>query len=454
MTFSPIPGKQQCIRAGLFSVLSILLLVPMPLCGQQDPPANADDKDVVFDRAIQLESFDQVWQTIRKTHWEPERVGESWDAARAKFRPQVEAANSLEEVRDSLEAMLKTLEQSHFGIIPADAYKSIEEDDASGGEGTLGMELRYIEEQLVVTRIMPGMPADLAGIKPGWVLEGAAGKTAGEVIEKCRVRAEHSVMRLNTVLGLVTDARTSGQPGDEITLEMLDENDKPQSKTMTFVPAPGQREKLGNLPPFHVNFESRLLDDEIGYVSFNAFIGGPRLAREFAEAIVKYRDQRGLIIDLRGNRGGLVILVAGMCGWLVDDRAPIGTMTMSGGNELKLVLNPRQPQFQRPVAVLIDECSISAAEIMAGGVKDLGIAEVFGGTTAGLALPSVVVKLPNGDGFQYAMAAYHSASGQSLEGEGVVPTHPVALTRQLLASGPDPVLEAAKKWILETAAQK
>ena len=223
--------------------------------------------------------------------------------------------------------------------------------------------------------------------------------------------------------------------------------------TLKLVKAPGKLERLGNLPAITVDYEDRLLDERIGYIHFNAFIG-VGLAKSFAETIERYRDERGLVIDLRGNRGGLVILVNGMCGWITSNRAPIGTMMMSGGTKLKLALNPRQPRFDKPVAVLIDECSISAAEIMAGGLKDLGLAEVFGSTSAGLALPSVVTKLPNGDGFQYAMASYESASGESLEGVGVVPTRPVEVSRHLQASDPDPVLTAAKKWILESGSAK
>ncbi len=437
---------------------------------EADAEADASVDDPEFDRELQLKSFDKVWETVRKTHWQPDRVGESWDAEREKFRPRVEAAESIDEVRKVLNEMLETLDQSHFGIIPAHAYESLEEDEnEGGGKGTLGLEIRYLNEQLVVTRVTPGFPADQAGIRPGWVVTKLKNRTADKAIEKSREIAENSVMRMETILGLGNDARTSGDPGSEITLELLDNEDQPQSKTMNFVKSPGKPEKLGNLPEFNVHWQSQQLDDDIGYVSFNAFIGGPRLAREFAAAIDEYQNSRGLVIDLRGNRGGLVILVSGMCGWLVSDRDPIGTMNMAGGTELNLVLNPRRlesrgtgengppaerQRFDRPVAVLIDECSISAAEIMAGGLKDLGAAEVFGSTTAGLALPSVVTKLPNGDGFQYAMASYHSASGQSLEGQGVAPTQPVELTRELLARDGDPVLAAAKKWILETGAHE
>jgi carboxyl-terminal processing protease len=65
-----------------------------------------------------------------------------------------------------------------------------------------------------------------------------------------------------------------------------------------------------------------------------------------------------------------------------------------------------------------------------------------------------VVRLPNGDGFQYAMANYHSASGKSLEMNGVSPDETVVLSRELLLADPDPVLSRAVQWIQQQNVQK
>ena len=80
-------------------------------------------------------------------------------------------------------------------------------------------------------------------------------------------------------------------------------------------------------------------------------------------------------------------------------------------------------------------------------MQDLGLARIFGNRTAGLALPSVVAKLPNGDRFQYAFADYHSVSGRSLEANGVVPDEVITINRQMLQASDDPVLDRAMEWI-------
>jgi len=164
------------------------------------------------------------------------------------------------------------------------------------------------------------------------------------------------------------------------------------------------------------------------------------------------------VIDLRGNPGGIGAMAMGMAGWLVDSKDGIadqrlGTMQMRDAS-LKFFINPRTPLFSGPVAVLIDGSSASTSEILAGGLQDLHRARVFGTKSAAAALPSVITRLPNGDGFQYAVANYISEGGRALEGNGVTPDQEVKLTRAALLEGRDPVIEAALNWIRTQKAKK
>src|SRR5947199_6040975 len=114
---------------------------------------------------------------------------------------------------------------------------------------------------------------------------------------------------------------------------------------------------------------------------------------------------------------------------------------------LNFAVFPRAGPFRGPLGVLVDGCSGSTAEILAGGLKDMHRARIFGTRTAGAALPSIIERLPNGDGFQYAVANYISQGGQPLEGRGVIPHDEVRLTRRGLLDGHDAVLDTALDWI-------
>jgi len=160
----------------------------------------------------------------------------------------------------------------------------------------------------------------------------------------------------------------------------------------------------------------------------------------------------GFIVDLRGNPGGIGIMAMGMAGWFLSQPdEKLGTLYMRDST-LKFVVNPRLNTFAGPLAILVDGASASTSEIMAEGLKDLGRARIFGSHTAGAALPSIFEKLPDGDGFQYAIANYISEGGQPLEGRGVTPDVETPITREALLAGKDPALDAAVAWIKQQKA--
>ena len=140
-------------------------------------------------------------------------------------------------------------------------------------------------------------------------------------------------------------------------------------------------------------------------------------------------------------------MAPGLAGWFFKEpNLNLGIMTLRDTN-LKLFVNPRSPSYDGPVAVLVDELSMSTSEFFAAGLQDLGRARIFGTNTPGAALPSIIERLPNGDGFQYAIADYTRPNGEQLEGKGIVPEESVPYDRTALLRGEDPVLTAALAWI-------
>jgi carboxyl-terminal processing protease len=214
-------------------------------------------------------------------------------------------------------------------------------------------------------------------------------------------------------------------------------------------PRKGEPTQFGNLPTQYVWIESKNIatgSGDVGYVAFNIFLDIERLIRAISGAVADCKNCKGFVIDLRGNPGGIGGMAMGIAGFFVskpDQR--LGTMVTRQG-ALKFFINPRQPHFDGPLAILVDGLSASTSEIFAGGLQDLGRARVFGTRTAGAALPSVIEKLPNGDGFQYAIASYTSEGGTVLEGRGVTPDVIIEPGRDALLAGRDPVLEAALSW--------
>jgi carboxyl-terminal processing protease len=155
----------------------------------------------------------------------------------------------------------------------------------------------------------------------------------------------------------------------------------------------------------------------------------------------------GLVIDLRGNPGGLGAMVAGMAGWfLSEEDACLGTLRLRSG-ELKLVAYSRPQLYRGPIAVLLDSMSLCGSEVLATALREHGLARVFGERTAGMAQVGNLLELPNGDLFMYVLADYQSVQGVRLEGHGVEPDVVIHPTRTMLLEGRDPVLSAALDWL-------
>lgn len=388
----------------------------------------------------QIASFEKVWTTIRDKHWQKNPGGLDWQAIHAEFYPRIERAKSDEEALAIMREMLGRLKQTHFGIFPAAVYRDVENE--SGGDGTTGIDLRVLDGKAVVTDLDPNSSAEKAGVKRGWIVISANGKPLAPVVAKLKADPEIHELALERAVR----SRITGSSGSTIKLVFLDAANHEVVRDLALGSERGQPARFGNLPTMHVYFESKKLATT-GYVRFNMFLDLVRVMNSFGEAVEQCMKCDGLIVDLRGNPGGIGGMAMGMAGWLVDKPDQrLGAMYMRD-TTLKFVINPRAEVFTGPVAVLIDGSSASTSEIFAEGLKDLGRARIFGTKTAAAALPSIFERLPNGDGFQYATANYISEGGQPLEGVGVTPDVEVKLTREGLLAGHDAVLDAAIEWI-------
>lgn len=388
---------------------------------------------------LDLDSFEKVWTTVRDKHWQTKPGGLDWQAIHDEYRPRVEKAGPAE-ARAVMQEMIGRLKQSHFAIIPSVIYSVV--DDEGGGPGVTGIDLRILDGQAIVTSVDPGSPAEKQGVRPGWQILRSGGKELKPVLDQARSNPDIHELQLTRAVA----ARLSGLLGGTVSASFLDGAGKTVDLNLGLTLPRGTLSAFGNLPAQHVWFESRKLGPA-AYIGFNLFLDLPRVMAGFQKAVEGCQPCDGLILDLRGNPGGIGGMAMGMAGFLVDKpNQRLGTMYMRD-TTLNFVVNPRAEVFAGPVAVLVDALSASTSEIFAGGLKDLGRARVFGTRTAAAALPSAFERLPNGDGFQYAVANYISQGGQPLEGLGVTPDVEVALTRDALLAGHDAVIEAALSWI-------
>jgi carboxyl-terminal processing protease len=412
-------------------------------------------------RKSNLESFEYVWKTIRDKHFDSKLGGLDWQAVHEELQPQMEQADTMAKSREILTKMIQRLGQSHFSIIPRDAYQEMKKgpanpgnptdpkkpaDASSAGRAVPGFDVRVVEGQALVLRLDDGLPAAKAGVRPGWQVLAIEGTDLKPALDKVRETSKDSSYLEYRLMTTVL-SRLRGNLGSQREIKFRDGDDKEITLRIPLAQPQGTLAQFGHLPPFYVSYQARKLNDNIGYFRLSAFFDPVNVMKAFEAAVKENLQADGFVLDLRGNPGGIGFMAVGIGNWFVHrPDQKLGTMTTREG-ELKFVLNPRAETFGGPLAILVDGCSMSTSEILAGGLQDLKRARVFGTPTAGAALPSQVERLPNGDGFQYAFASYVSAGEKPLEGVGVRPDQVIAPNRKALLDGHDAALDAALAWI-------
>lgn len=391
--------------------------------------------------AVDLKSFDLVWQRVADLFYDPAYGGVDWKAVRAELRPKILETKTREEARAIMNQALGRLGKSHFGVTGP-----LDDEGEGDGDAGVGIELRILGKAAIVTRIDAGSPAEKSKLPLGAELVAVDGvllaPKLAEVAGKLGASTMVPLYQARAVYRLIR-----GKPGTKVALGV-----RAGAKVTPFAVERahlGKVASLGNLGSHRVVYEARKLDARTGYIRLSMFLDPPEVVPAFARDLAAFKDTAGVVIDLRGNPGGIGAMAMGMAGHLVsDENKKLGTMR-TRQTSLDFVVNPQVSRYAGKVAVLVDELSASTSEIFAGGLQDLGRARVFGRRTPGAALPSTIEELPNGERFQYAIADYVSAGGKVLEGNGVTPDVPVALDPKLLRAGKDPDIVAATRWIQE-----
>ncbi|HHS12901.1 MAG TPA: hypothetical protein ENN03_03925 [bacterium] len=443
-------NKKKRMKWMRIGVLSLFLIgIGLTRCGSTRP---VNSLSQAF-REKNLESFDFVWSAIHAQHFDTTFGGADWPAVREELRPEMDRAESMREARAVLLEMIGRLNLSHFSIIPSELYQNLEmTDPAEDRSGDTGIDVFVNRESVWVQSIRPESPAEKADLRTGWEIVAVDDQSLKPLL----LNLDREFGRKSTKTLFMTREitnRLTGPPGGSVRLKLVNLEEDTLTVRLSLEQKPGLEYQIGHLPPQFIQYESRWLDESIGYIRFNNFLDPVRLMTAFNRDMLNFLKADGIIIDIRGNGGGIVAMAMGMAGWFVSEKQQyLGTLHFRE-NEIKAVIFPRANSYHGPLAILVDELSASTSEIFAGGLQDIERAVIVGSRTAGATLPSTIVRLPNGDAFQYVLANYVSRGGTVLEGRGVAPDLAVTHTPESLASGTDRPLVKAVEIIRSSGKQ-
>ncbi len=417
------------------------------------PAAAANQPDSGWP-ALRQATFTDVWQTVNRSYFDPTFGGVNWAAVRTEYQARLDRVANKAELRRLLQAMLNELHRTHFAILPREAV--VYHPSQRTRIGTVGMKLAWIEGRVVVVGVASGSPAAKAGVHLGEAVEQVDGVQLSG-IDAALARTGQTPARRHDYLCGFTASRLDRPVGSKVRLELADLRGGKRDLELTCARYAGAwSEPMGAFPSQPIECVTRRDPGGVAYLQFNVF--SPQLMgkiRTFLTGLGRLAPgdppARGLVIDLRGNPGGLSLMGSGISGWLCARPASLGHMRLRQGF-INFDVYPQRDAFVGPLAILIDCRTASTSELMAGGLQADGRARIFGETSAGAALPSNFETLPTGDVLQYAIADMETPKGAMLEGRGVIPDVSVVRTRSEVAAGRDPVLAAAEAWVKRQAA--
>lgn len=196
--------------------------------------------------------------------------------------------------------------------------------------------------------------------------------------------------------------------------------------------------------------EFSMEEDDMAYIQVTEF--DDVTVDQFAEALAMARGSgaKGIILDLRGNPGGNLSTVVEMCQMILPEGMIVYTEDKNGRREEYKSDGSRE--LELPLVVLVDMNSASAAEIMAGAIKDYGTGTLVGTTTFGKGIVQQIMPFRDGSAVKLTISAYYTPSGKNIHGTGIEPDVVCEFDGEAYYASedhPDNQLEKAKEVLRE-----
>ena len=311
-------------------------------------------------------------------------------------------------VDGAIKGMFTGLDDPYSQYYTKEEFEKLKEQ-TSGSFVGIGVYISPTSDDDHKTIIAPreGSPAEKSGIRAGDKILKVDGKV---------VSAQNSDEAINMIKGKKgTEVELTIKRGEQV-LDVNVKRDEIVSKTV----------------------EGKELDDNIGYIKITSF--SEHTNKEFEETLntLKQGGIKGLVIDLRDNPGGLLNVCKDIADSLIGEGTIVYTKDNKGNTEY---LKSDKEKLGLPIAVLTNEGSASASEILTGAIIDNKAGISVGTTTFGKGLVQSVRELKDGTGYKLTTAQYFTPSGEYINGKGIKPT--------IEEKDEEKQLDVALKWIKE-----
>ncbi len=295
-------------------------------------------------------------------------------------------------VEKAISGMVQSLDP-HSSFLTPDAYKELQ-DDTKGEFSGVGIVISMRNNKLTVVSPIEGTPAFRAGIQPGDVIYKVDGvstheMTLEEAVDKIK-GPKGSSLSITLIRKGVTEPVEIKLVREEIPLESV--------KYITLMDGYGYT--------IITNFNEKTPFD------FNSAL---------KKLISKNKELKGLVLDLRGNPGGLLDESVQVADFFLDEGVIVSTKGRSRNHNQVWNAHKDLVPYKFPIVVLINGGSASASEIVAGALQDHKRALILGTTSFGKGSVQSIKPLKQGYALKYTIARYYTPNGKSIQARGIAP---------------------------------
>ena len=380
---------------------------------QASPPESLINTEADISSEVDFAPFWKVWQVLDEK-FVPTKVSTSTSVSVATSTVQ-------DRVWGAIGGLTGSLGDPYTVFFPPEESKSFEAEISGNFEG-VGMEIGIKNEVITVVAPLKGNPAQKAGILAGDKIISIDGQSTIN-------------MSVDKAVKLIR-----GKVGTKVKITVAREGKKePLEFTIT-------REVI-NIP----TVDTEIRDGVFIIKLYNFYSASPNLFREALREFIE-SDSDKLILDLRGNPGGYLEAAVDMASWFL----PLGKVIVSedfGKNAPNQIYRSKGYDIfnsNLKMVALVDGGSASASEILAGALKEHGIAKLVGTKTFGKGSVQEVVKITPETSLKVTIARWLTPLGNSISENGLVPDFEVKLTPEEFSKGKDPqtdkAIDVLKNW--------
>mgnify|MGYP000912071705 FL=1 len=324
----------------------------------------------------------------------------------------VNAPDTTRLIDGAIDGMVASLDDPHSVYMPPSMFKELRQH-TEGSFGGIGVTMGFKDNIVKIISVLEGTPGEAAGLRAGDEILAVDGVPTSEL------QNEEVALRIR------------GEAGTQVVLRILrDGMEQEYTITRDVIQVASVRGTM-------------VEGTTIGYIRIGSF--AEHTGEEFASEMNRLAGEgmTALIIDLRENPGGLITSCVAVAEQVVPAGTIVSVIDRDGGEE---VYRSSLAEQKYPIAVLIDENSASASEILAGALQDTGAGTIIGTTSYGKGSVQAVLPLFHEDGLKLTIAKYVTPNGRSIDGTGITPD---IVVERSSTDTRDAQFDAAKRYLLE-----